>query len=380
MRTIVAGGAGLIGCHLVKKLLDEGREVLVVDDLSRGNLQNLKDLEADAPLISADLRDPKQAYEALKGAEVVFHLAARVGSVELLHGSKRAELDALWSNLAIDGNVFRACLEHGVKKLIYASSVSVYPIHTQHRLNVTLSETDLDLTTLDLGLRTSDSRLRTVIDPEGGYGWAKLLGEIQLSWMAKARQLDNSRPRTQDFGLRTIQIGIARIFNVYGEGEDFGKTAHVVPALIRKAIRYPEEDFIVWGDGTQTRDFLYVSDCVDALIKLEAALPSGVQGPKTRGNLNPHSPTPNPQPLVINIGSDTPVPISVLAEKIVKISGKDIKIKYDPSKPVGPLSRTANITKAKEILNWKPEVSLEDGLRRTYTWVEKRLAETRGDR
>lgn len=324
MKAIVTGGAGLIGCHLVKKLLEEGREVVVVDDLSRGNPQNLRDLGADVPLISADLRDPREAYEALRGADVVFHLAARVGSVEFLHGTKRAELEALWSNLAIDINVIRACLEHGVRKLIYASSVSVYPIDTQGMEGVVLSEDDFTLYP-SLGR----------VNPEGGYGWAKLLGEIQLCWMDG------------------IDIGIARIFNVYGEGEDLGKTAHVVPALIRKAILYPKEEFIVWGDGAQTRDFLYVSDCVEALLKLEekASMP----------------------PIIVNIGSDTPVPIKVLAEKIVEISGKEIEIKFDPSRPVGPRSRTANIRRAKEILGWKPRISLEEGLIRTYKWAERRL-------
>jgi nucleoside-diphosphate-sugar epimerase len=322
LRVVVTGGAGFIGAHLVKRLLEDGRDVVAVDDLSRGSPQNLKDLDIPLNLlVRADLKDYRQALEAVKGADTVYHLAARVGSVEYLHGSEQAELKALQENVVVDANVFRACMEAGVKRLVYASSVSVYPIDIQHKPGVVISEDDL-----------------TYYNPEGGYGWAKLLGEIQLSWM------------------KDVDIGIARIFTAYGPCEPLDETAHAVPALIRKAIRYPEEDFIVWGTGEQTRSFMYVSDCVEALVRLEEEAS-------------------NP-PLVVNVGSDKPTTIRELAEKIVEISGKNIEVKYDPSKPVGPLSRTADITKARKVLSWSPKVSLEEGLRKTYAWAEKRLLST----
>ncbi len=199
-------------------------------------------------------------------------------------------------------------------------------MNLQYQLNIVLSESSLQIS----------SRGNHVVNPEGGYGWAKLLGEIQLSWM------------------KDIRIGIARIFNVYGENEDLGESAHVVPALIRKAILYPEEKFIVWGNGKQSRDFLYVADCVDALIKLEAKAAS--------------------PPLVVNIGWDKTVLISELAEKIVELSGKDIDIIYDPTRPVGPVSRTADITRAVASLGWQPRISLEEGLKRTYAWAQRRIS------
>jgi len=319
MRTVVAGGAGFIGCHLVKRLLDEGREVLVVDNFSRGSLENLRDVGAGSvKWVRADLRDYGQALAAIEGAETVYHLAAVVGGVEYLHGSETAELRALQDNLVIDVNIFKASIQHKVRKIVYASSVSVYPIDLQQKLNVVLSEEDL-----------------RYYNPEGGYGWAKLLGEIQLGLM------------------KNIDVGIARIFTAYGPCEPLDETAHAVPALVRKAIRYPEEDFVVWGTGEQTRSFMYVSDCVEALVKLEEKAS-------------------NP-PLIVNVGSDKPTPIRVLAEKIVEISGKSIEVKYDPSKPVGPLSRTADIAKARKILGWDPKVGLEEGLRKTYAWAEKKL-------
>lgn len=324
MKTVVTGGAGFIGSHLVKRLMDEGREVAVADDCSRGRLENLADVGVRLPgkPPRVDLTDYAQTLEALKGADVVFHMAARVGSLEYLHGSDWNELTALQVNLAIDTNVFRACMEHSIKRIVYASSVSVYPIDTQQGYGQVLSEDDL-------------SR----VNPEGGYGWAKLLGEVQLKWM------------------RDVNIGIARIFNVYGEGEPPDKNAHVVPALARKAIRYPDEEFRVFGDGRQTRDFLYVSDAVDALLRLEekATWP----------------------PVIVNIGSGEVVTIRQLVDTVVKVSGKKIAPVYDPTRPVGPLSRTADITRTRSALGWQPKVSLEEGLTRTMRWVGKKLAEQR---
>ena len=319
MKTVVTGGAGFIGSHLVKRLLDEGREVVIADDFSRGKPQNLLDLGVRRGLRPVDLGDYQQALEILDGAESVFHLAARVGSVEFLHGSDVAELLALQTNLVIDANVLRACLTSGVKRLVYASSVSVYPIDIQRRYDVVFTEDDV-----------------RYVNPEGGYGWAKLLGEIQVRWMPG------------------LNAGIARIFNIYGENEHPDEDAHVVPALIRKAILHPQEEFRVWGDGNQTRDLLYVADAVEALLALEgkAACP----------------------PVVVNIGSGEALPVKALVEKIIEISGKTIEPVYDPSKPVGPLSRTADVSRAKALLGWEPRVSLDEGLKRTFRWVDERLS------
>jgi len=319
---VVTGGAGFIGSHLVRRLVDEGRDVVVADDFSRGSVRNLLDLGVRIECPKIDLRDYGRALGVVEGADVVYHLAARVGSVEYLHGSELAELRVLQDNLVIDANVFRACMEAGVKKVIYASSVSVYPIDLQQRSGVVLSEDDL-----------------SYYNPEGGYGWSKLIGEMQLGW------------------IKGVDMAIARIFNVYGPCQPLDETAHVVPALVHKAIMYPKRDFIVWGSGDQSRCFLYVSDCVEALLRLEGKA------------CNP--------PIIVNVGSDEEVLIRTIAEKIVKISGKSIEVKYDLTKPVGPASRTADVRRAKTLPGWGPMVGLDDGLRRTYTWVEERLKITR---
>jgi GDP-D-mannose 3',5'-epimerase len=342
MKTLVTGGAGFIGSNLVRKLLDAGRDVVVADDLSRGCLQNLRDLGINPGDVGIgisdfeiDLRDFSQARRIIQGADTVYHLAARIGSIDYLHGSSFNEFEALQSNLVIDCNVLRACLECNVKKLVYASSAAVYPIILQDSPDVILSEDMLELARDEI---SGISAKQIPVSPDGGYGWAKLMGEIQLTWMSD------------------IKIGIARIFNVYGENQDLVRAVHVNPSLFLKANRHPEEELIVWGDGKQTRDFLYVMDCVDALIRLEQRV--------------------NIPSVLVNIGSGQTVSIGDIAKEIVAISGKDIPLVFDVDKPVGPISRTADITKSLHLLEWSPQTNLDDGLYRMYMWMIKRLAGT----
>ena len=335
MKTVVTGGTGFIGSHLVKRLLDVGREVIVASDMSRLGTGNLTNLGIKAECRNVDLRDYDQALEVLDGAQTVFHLAARVGSLQYLHATEMAEVNALQANLTIDANVFRACLEKGVGRLVYASSCAVYPMDNQFAPGAVFPESCLELNRQDfLGPQVSESGQR-IINPDGGYGWAKLMGEIELGW------------------IRNIDTGIARLFNIYGQNEPLGEKAHVICDLIIKAIRYPEDDFVVYGDGKQSRDFLHVSDCVNALLKLEERATS--------------------PPVTTNIGSGVPVSIGTIAEKVAKLSGKDIEIVYDLTKPMGPLSRTADISKAKSLLGWAPGIDLDDGLKRTYEWVDEML-------
>ena len=299
---------------MIRTLLKRGREVVATCNTPSGIGVNLRGLPLKVQPV--DLRDYGQVRNVLDGSDCVYHLAAWIGGIEHLHESKEAELKTLQSNLAIDTNVIRACAESKVSKFIYASSVSVYPSNVQRAINARFAEDDV-----------------APINPDGGYGWAKLIGETQLDLA------------------ESLKSGIARISNIYGEYCKLGKTAHVVPALIRKAINYPTEPFIVWGDGTQTRNFIYIQDCVEALLKLEehASYPS----------------------LKVNIANPETVTIRELAETIVSISGKNIRITYDPTKPVGPLSRIPDIRRAEKELGWKPATPLRVGLERTYEWAEQ---------
>lgn len=335
MKTVVTGGNGFVGSHLVKRLVEEGREVVVASDFSQmgnDNLSNLGIQPSDIRLLIADLTGYHQALEATEGADTVFHLAARVGSLEYLHGTKMAELATLQANLLIDANTFRACLENKVRNLIYASSVAVYSMDSQESPGAVFSEKDLALESMTYKLENQTS---SSINPDGGYGWSKLIGEIQLHWM------------------NGINIGIARIFNIYGENEPLGERAHVVADLISRAILDTKEEFTVHGDGQQSRDFLYVSDCVNALLRLEEKAS-------------------NP-PITVNIGSGKAVSIGTIAQKAVELSGKGFKIIYDSNKPAGPLSRTADTGKAKALLGWKPRIDLEEGLKHTYFWAARIL-------
>jgi len=334
MKTIITGGAGFIGSHLVKRLIQGGREVVVIDDLSAGSLENLSDLglkPSDFEFKKLDLTDYHQTSDAIKEGDVVFHLAARIGGIKYLHESESAELLALQENLAIDSNVFRVCGEQKIKKIIYPSSSAVYPLDRQFSFGTVFSEEDLPL---ESKVEDPKFRFKISINPDGGYGLAKILAEIQLNLIKNTR------------------IGIARLFNVYGENEPLDERAHAIADLIRKAINYPKEKFIVWGDGKQTRDYIYVSDCVEFLLKLEEKISQESS-------------------LTVNIGSGKATSIKEIAEKIIGISGKNIKPIYNPKKLVGPLSRTANIAKAKTLLNCQPKVSIEEGLKRTYYWIQK---------
>jgi len=317
LKTVITGGSGFIGSHLTKRLIEEGRDVVVVSDFANVGKENLEQLGIKAKCKKADLRDYDQTLKSIKGAKSVFHLAAVVGGIKYLHGTKEAEVSTLRTNLAIDANVFKACVESGVERLVYASSCAVYPMDRQGSLGAVFSEDDLKL---------------WLANPDGGYGWAKLVGEVELDL------------------LKGINVGIARIFNIYGVNEAKGKKAHVLVDLMNKALDYPRSKFVVWGDGNQTRDFLYVSDCVEALVLFEAMASS--------------------PPVVINVGSGQAVSIKTVADKIIGISGRNLMPMYDADKFIMPKSRTADIAKAKELLSWQPKVGLDEGLEKTFEWVK----------
>jgi nucleoside-diphosphate-sugar epimerase len=321
-KVAVTGGAGFLGSHIVRRLLAEGTEVSVIDDFSSGSIQNLKDLGVDQRCTVGDLKDYEFTRESLRGADTVFHLAAEVGSVAYLHGSDARELAALQSNLSIDVNVFRACLENRVSHVIYASSVSVYPIDEQMGSRNQFREEDSD----------------RKVNPEGGYGWAKYIGEKQLALMS------------------CVTAGVARIFHAYGENIYLKPDrSQVIGSLIRKAIRYPREGFVVWGDGNQRRCFVFVDDAIDAIFRLRDYI-------EKRGSLT------------VNVGSTEETSVRELARRTVELSKKPITIEFDSSKPTGALNRMPDLERVKKTLDWSPTTSFADGLERTFEWAKGRLS------
>jgi GDP-D-mannose 3', 5'-epimerase len=311
--------------------VDDGRDVAVASDFSHLGMQNLIGLgvkQSDIEIRDTDLFHYSQALRAVDGAETVFHLAARVGSLEYLHMVENAELIALQANLVIDANIFRACLEKGVRKLVYASSCAVYDMSRQFTGGAVFKESEMHFLP-----SFHPEASPGVVNPDGGYGWSKLIGELQLNWM------------------KSLKVGIARMFTIYGVNEPIeeGK-AHAAGDIIRKVIKMPSLSTLnVFGDGKQSRDFLYVTDCADAFLRLENVA------------ANP--------PVTVNLGSGTATGIGNLASKIVAISGKDIRLEFDISKPMGPISRTAEMTYTKKILNWEPKITLEKGLKLTYSRI-----------
>jgi len=268
------------------------------------------------------LRDYQFAKESLRRAETVFHFAAEVGSVSYLHGSNARELAAMQSNLVIDANVLKACLENGVRTVIFASSVSVYPFDEQLGSHVQFREEDSE----------------RKVNPEGGYGWAKYIAEKQLALMPG------------------VSYGVARIFHAYGKNIYLKPDrSQVIASLIRKAVRYPAEGFVVWGDGSQRRCFVYIEDALDALMRLE-------KHAVERGNLT------------VNVGSTEETTVRELAERVIRLSKKDIPLKFDDSKLTGALNRMPNLDRAKRVLGWSPTTSFSKGLEETFDWAKGRLA------
>ncbi|HVC27811.1 MAG TPA: NAD-dependent epimerase/dehydratase family protein [Nitrososphaerales archaeon] len=326
-KVAVTGGAGFLGSHIVKRLVDDGRQVSIVDDFSSGSTQNLADLGIRRKCSVGDLRDYRFARSSLRGAETVFHFAAEVGSVSYLHGSNARELAALQSNLIIDANVLKACLENGVRTVIYASSVSVYPFDEQLGSHTEFREEDAE----------------RKVNPEGGYGWAKYIAEKQLALMPD------------------VSYGAARIFHAYGKNIYLKPDrSQVIASLIRKAVRYPAEDFVVWGDGSQRRCFVYIEDALDALMMLEKHVCE-------KGSLT------------VNVGSKEETTVRELAERVVVLSNKDIPLKFDETKLTGALNRTPNLERAKRVLGWSPTTPFSVGLKETFDWAKERLRK-RGER
>jgi nucleoside-diphosphate-sugar epimerase len=175
-------------------------------------------------------------------------------------------------------------------------------------------------------------------NPPTTYGWAKVVGEL------------GCRAYYEDYGLKSTAI---RIFNAYGEYENLDpKSSHVIPSMVRKAVMFPSEDFVMFGDGTQERAFLYVDDLVDAFL-LAMMKPS--------------------QGEALNIGGKEVVSINDIAKKIVALSGKDIEINYNLDGPRGVNRYCANLQKAEETLGWSAKTDLMTGLARVYQWANNQL-------
>lgn len=327
-RVLVTGGAGQIGSHLVAALVQRGASVSVADSLWRGKREHLApggqpliDMERDFHLV--DLTDAAACAQVTANCDLVYHLADVVAGINYVFGNQFSLFN---TNLRIDSNMLHAAVANKVPKYVYVGTACSYPAA---------------LSVSDAHGNTPLFREEQVYPalPESSYGWSKLMGEYHAEL-------------AMNEGL--LQVGLLRFHNVYGPHCEMSpERSQVIPSLIRKAIRHPDEPYVVWGSGKQRRAFVYVDDIVDALLRVvDAGLGQGV----------------------IQIGPDYSTSIRELAEAIARISGKDIDISYDPTRREGDGDRAADWRKAREVLGWQPRVSLDEGLARTYDWCRKAIA------
>lgn len=321
MKILITGGAGMIGSSLVKRLVNLNYDISIIDNLWRGKLEYLKiDNKSILPkskIIIGDLTNINFCKKNIRDFDIVFHLADIVAGINYVFANEYE----VWSkNILINSNVLNTSILNGIKKLLYVGTACSYPKEKQMIIgNKPFKESDV-----------------YPAQPESSYGWSKLMGEYELL-LAEKNNL--------------INASILRLHNVYGPPcETNAKYSQVIPALCKKALNFPNEQFVVWGTGKQRRAFVYIDDVVDALVaSIEYGFNKGV----------------------IQIGPSTSESIANVAGHIAKISNKDINIEFDTSKPEGDLDRSADYTKAKKILNWRPKVDLFEGLSKTYEWISK---------
>jgi nucleoside-diphosphate-sugar epimerase len=311
-KVLVTGGASFIGSHLVDALLQRGARVHVVDDLTSGRLENIESHLKNGRItfMEADLREPGVTRAAMKGIEIVFHLAADHGGRGYvdLHQAGPA------SNLFLDGLVFWEAVKAGVEKVVYASSGCVYPnyMQTDPQKEIYLVEDDV----------------KPPHDADNMYGWAKLMAELTLQAYHRENKL----------GAASL-----RYFTVYGPR---GVENHAVIAMIARAF-IGQNPFDVWGNGMQIRNWTYVDDIVSGTILAAEKIDDGT---------------------AVNLGTMERVRVIDAARMVLEFSGHKAEIRLRPDMPTGPVNRVADNKLAKKLLGWEPKMAFRDGLRKTMDW------------
>lgn len=315
-KVLVTGAGGFIGHHMVRYLKAKGYYVRGVDIKepeysSKG--------EADEFLL-LDLRRWENCLKATEGIDEVYTFAANMGGVGFI---ETVHAEIMHDNVLINTHIAEASRQNSVKKIFYSSSACVYRTSEQIDPNVTALKEEAAYPA----------------EPDNEYGWEKLFSERLFMNYEK------------DYGL---SVRIARFHNIYGPEGTYEGGKEKAPAAASRKVAEVEDggEVVIWGDGKQTRSFCYIDDCVEGVYRL------------MQSEFN--------QPL--NIGSDQLVTIDYLHDLAAKIAGKKIKKVYDTSKPQGVRGRNSDNTLLKKTLNWEPHVSLEEGLEKTYKWIEKQMS------
>jgi|TARA_B100000282_G_scaffold51837_1_gene33106 nucleoside-diphosphate-sugar epimerase len=323
---LITGGAGFIGSHLARNLVDEGSTVTIVDNLERGTYEAIEDLAGKITFLDLDLSFEKECDTAfLDDYDVVIHMASKVGGIGY-YTSKPYEVIQKMSK--VDTNVLERVLAQDIPPLyFYASSAHVYPIELQGTPDsVAISEEQA-----------------YPANPELSYGWAKLLAEKQILYAAQ---------ENPDFC-----AAIGRYIGIFGPGQDYNlATGSVIPVFTHRALRYPEIPFSVWGTGQETRSYCYIDDAIECTkLMIEKMQEKSIVGP-------------------LNVGKQERVKIEDIAKNIIDISGKNIHIEYDTTKETKIWGQWCDCTKASDELDgWEAKVSFKEGLEKVYLDIKGRI-------
>ena len=313
-RILVTGAGGFIGHHLVHRLKSDGFWVRGVDIKA----PEFEPSSADEFQL-LDLRLWEDCRKATQNVDQVYNLAADMGGIGYITAN---HADISRNNILINTHMLEASRQNGAARFLFSSSACIYPQYKQNNADVT-------------PLKEADA---VPADPEPGYGWEKLFAEELCRYYKK------------DYGFQTR---IVRFHNVYGPLGTYEGGKEKAPAAISRKVALADDggDIEVWGDGEQTRSFMYIDDCVEGLVRLMA---SDYAEP-------------------LNLGTDRLVTINQLIDLVSDVAGKRLKKRHDPSKPQGVRGRNSDNTLLNSVLGWQPSISLEAGLKTTYRWIEAEL-------
>jgi GDP-D-mannose 3',5'-epimerase len=310
-RILVTGAGGFIGHHLVSRLKKEGYWVRGVD---------IKEPEYEASAADEfdvlDLREFENCMRATRGIDRVFNLAADMGGIGYITAN---HADISRNNILINAHMLEASRQNGVSRFLFSSSACVYAGYKQKDANVA-------------PLKEEDA---FPADPEPGYGWEKLYAEELCRYYRKDHKLETR---------------IVRFHNVYGPLGTYEGGKEKAPAAISRKVALTADGapIEIWGDGEQTRSFMYVDDCVEGLLRIMAS--------------DYHE--------ALNLGTDELVTINGLVDIISGIAGKKLKKVHDLSKPQGVRGRNSDNSRLRTVLGWEPSITLQQGLAITYKWIE----------
>jgi GDP-D-mannose 3',5'-epimerase len=318
-KIVVAGAGGFIGGHLVKHLKKEGHQVRAVDIKP---LNEWYQVSVNADNLVLDLRLKDNCYQAVNGFNEVFNLAADMGGMGFIENNKAACM----ISVLINTHLLLASRDCGINRFFYASSACVYNASKQ---------TDPD----NPGLREEDAYPAMA---EDGYGWEKLFSERMC------------RHFSEDYGLITR---VARFHNVYGPYGTYDGGREKAPAAIcRKVIEAGmtgKKEIVIWGDGLQTRSFMFIDDCIKGINDI---MYSNIEEP-------------------LNLGSTEMVSINRLVDIVEDIAGYKLERNYDLDAPKGVRGRNSENTLIRKYLGWEPSIPLREGMKKTYDWISLQLKE-----